>query len=57
MMKPDIKSILQSIFDDETADQPDCQLCRRQLSAYIDAELDGEDAAALFPVVKQPLRI
>lgn len=44
------KSILHAVFDDTTL--PDtCAVCRDSLAAYVDAELDGQPAAGLFPAV------
>ncbi len=54
-MKSDIKSVLQSIFNDETTGQSNCQLCRHQLPAYIESELDGQEAFFISSTVKQHL--
>jgi len=37
------------------AEQPACRSCQDVLYAYVDAELDGEDAAAIFPAVRPHL--
>lgn len=50
-----VQSILRSLFEDETLPTPDCPGCQDQLSAFVDAELGGEDAAAAFPAVRSHL--
>lgn len=44
------KAILQAVFDDPVL-ADDCAACQADLAAYIDAELDGQPAANLFPMV------
>lgn len=45
------QSILRALFEDETFPTPDCRGCQDQLSAYVEADLAGNDAAAAFPTV------
>jgi hypothetical protein len=54
-MQSNIKSLLQSIFDQDMAEPPKCQSCQNELHAYIEAELDGEDVATLFPEIAHHL--
>jgi hypothetical protein len=44
------KAILQAVFGDPLLGE-DCATCQADLAAYIDAELDGQPAADLFPMV------
>lgn len=48
------KAILQAVFDEAppTSACPDCQA---NLSAYVEAELDGQPAASLYPAVAEHL--
>jgi hypothetical protein len=48
-----MSTILESIFNIETMESSDCQDCRACLSAYIDDELSGADAAARNPEVAE----
>ena len=55
-MTSQIESILRVLFDeDEALPFPDCAPCQDQLTAYIDAQLAGADAAAAFPDVSAHL--
>lgn len=55
MMKSPSLSILQALFEDDAFPTVDCRACQDQLSAYVDAELAGDDAAAAFPTVQTHL--
>ncbi len=54
-MKSRSYSILQALFEDDAFPTVDCRVCQDQLSAYVDAELAGDDAAAAFPTVQTHL--
>lgn len=47
-----VKKLLEFIFDADTSPESANQTYQEQLYAYIDAELNAEDAAAKFPAVK-----
>ena len=52
-MQSDMKKLLTFMFDDERSHL--YQAALNMLSAYVDAELDGQDAAIEFPEVKMAL--
>ena len=54
-MPADLGSVLRFVFDDDGDGEPLYEECRKKLHAYIEAELDGEDAAELYPQVKRCL--
>ncbi len=45
------QSIFRALFEDDALPTADCRACQDQLSAYIDAELAGHDAAGAFPII------
>ena len=49
------RSILQSLLDETAFPTADCRACQDLLSAYVDAELNGSDAASAFPTVHEHL--
>lgn len=59
-MRPRIEAVLQAILNADASTTlstsatglPACRSCQDVLHAYIDAELDGKDAIAVFPAVK-----
>ncbi|MGB0383468.1 MAG: hypothetical protein ACPGWR_01470 [Ardenticatenaceae bacterium] len=54
-MQVDVKKLLEFIFESDVSASPACQACEDALDVYIDAELDGQDVATLFPNVKAHL--
>lgn len=52
MNRLELKKLLDFIFDDEVSQADANQTYNDLLHAYIEAELDGEDAAAKFPALK-----
>ena len=54
-MQVDVKKLLEFIFDSDVSASPACQACEDTLDVYIDAELDGQNGATLFPDVKAHL--
>ncbi len=55
MKESDIKPLLQFIWNSDMTDRPACRSCQAELHAYIDAELDGENATDLFPEIARHL--
>lgn len=49
------RSILQSLLEEAAFPTADCRACQDMLSAYVDAELSGNDVASAFPAVHQHL--
>jgi hypothetical protein len=54
-MQPELKQLLQAIFNVEDSKPVPYEACLDDLPAYVDAELAGRDAKALFPRVRQCL--
>jgi len=54
-MRPELRSVLQSILNADMVERLVCGPCQDVLYAYIGAELDGENAAAIFPTVRPHL--
>jgi len=54
-MQVDVKTLLEVIFEGDVSASPACQACEDALDVYVDAELNGQDVAALFPEVKAHL--
>ena len=48
------RAILAAVFDDAPPAEA-CQACQADLAAYVEAELDGQPAAGLFPTVAEHL--
>lgn len=46
------RRLLEAVFDKEPGIPPDCWECQIDMAAYVDAELAGQDAAALYPAVQ-----
>lgn len=55
-MESNMQPILQSLLGGEHLEQPHCRSCLSELYAFIDAELDAEDAARRFSLVQKHLR-
>lgn len=56
-MRSKIKSALKSIWDKDVEISDACHTCQDRLHVYADAELEGKDAAVLFPEVKAHLNM
>lgn len=54
-MGSSLDTILQTILGSGDVESPECQACEIKIHAYVDAELEGEDAAKLYPVVQAHL--
>lgn len=56
-MEVDAKFILESVFNIAQPESLECQACQAAIYAYIDAELDSQDATARFPEVAKHLQV
>ena len=53
---PELEALLRAILEPDEDARPGCQPCREVLYAYVEAELDGKDAPALFPATRAHLQ-
>lgn len=56
-MEVDAKFILESVFNIAPSESLECQACQAAIYAYIDAELNSQDATARFPEVATHLQV
>ena len=54
-MGSSLDTILQTILGSDDVESPECQVCEIRIHAYVDAELEGEDAAKRYPAIQAHL--
>jgi hypothetical protein len=54
-MPKELRDLLAALYNAEATETPACRACLDELSAFIDAELDGENAPVRFPKVVEHL--